>query len=164
MAAATATLSILNSFELSSNTGKVIEESQGDFADPSSEPLELSVSAVPFSSAPAIAGTCHHMPFTLATATVLKVWDDDTHKPSDFDYLHVICDEDFYVQVVGSATNFTIKCMAFVPWTMTYDQVLAAANTTDITGGTEPTMEDIDHINIGNYTGNTLDGVFTVID
>ena len=45
-----------------------------------------------------------------------------------------------------------------------FDSINAAANSTLITGGTEPTMSDIDSIALGNYSGSTANYTLAVID
>jgi hypothetical protein len=142
-----ATLSILNSFELDSN-GRLKSGKQGEADSAVGTAFELTVS-----------GTCHFLEGTLATATVITLWDDDNDFPADFDYLYC------YLQFVGTATNFTLKVEAYCPFVLPgFDELLAAASTTLITGGTEPTMESIDSVALGNYSGNTLNYTFSVID
>ncbi len=157
-------LSIFNNFELTSNGYRTISGKQGAIADADTVSLDLSTAGLPFSTAPAIAGTAHYMPGTLATATVVTAWDDDDDKPIDFDYLYYWADQDSYIQIIGSATNAVFKIMAQMPFTLSYDQIVAAANTTPIAGGTEPTGTDIDSIVIGNYSGNTMNYLFCVVD
>ncbi len=108
-------------------------------------------------------GEVHHMSSTLATATALKVWDDDTHKPSDFDLAFLVSDQDMTIQIIGSATNVALKVLAGVPFWLSYDVILAAANTTPISG-TEPTWEDIDNIVIQNNSGNDANYVFFCVN
>jgi hypothetical protein len=148
-----ATLSILNSFELDSN-GRLKSGKQGEADSAVGTAFELTVS-----------GTCHFLEGTLATATVITLWDDDNDFPADFDYLYFWADQDCYLQFVGTATNFTLKVEAYCPFVLPgFDELLAAASTTLITGGTEPTMESIDSVALGNYSGNTLNYTFSVID
>ena len=110
-----------------------------------------------------VTGDCHQMAGTLATATALKVWDDDTHKPSDFTYMFFVADVDMYIQIVGTATNATLNCVAGVPFILSYDQILAAANTTDISGSA-PSMEDIDHVVIQNNSGGDGNYFFACVN
>jgi hypothetical protein len=148
-----ATLSITNNFELDSN-GRLKTGKQGLAASGFGTPLEITVT-----------GTCHFMEGSLATATVITVWDDDNDFPADFDYLYLWADQDLYIQLIGSAGNVTIKVEATQPFVLPgFDTILPAANTTLITGGTEPTMEDIDSVALGNYSGNTANYLFAVID
>lgn len=148
------TLSIINNFELDSN-GRVKSGKQGAADDGADEPYEgLTVS-----------GTCHLVEGSLATATVVTVYDDDNDVPADFDYLYLWCDQAVYIQIIGSGSNAIFKVAAKVPFVLSgFDTVLAAADTTAITGGTEPTLTDIDSVVIGNYSGNTANYLFAVID
>lgn len=102
---------------------------------------------------------------TLATATVITMYDDDNDLPADWDYLFFWADAICYLQLIGSAGNVTHRIAAGQPFVLPgYDSILPAASTTLITGGSEPTMEDIDSIALGNYTGSTLNYLFIVID
>ena len=154
-----ATLSILNSYSMSSqghtHTGK-----QGAASDAATTSFDLTASTTP-----AITGTAHEVTGSLATATVVTIWDEDDDKPSDFDYMHLWADQDCYLQFIGTTTNFIVKVAAKVPFTISgYDNLLAAADTTAITGGTEPTLTDIDSIILGNYSGSTLNYRASIID
>lgn len=111
-----------------------------------------------------IGGQCHSMVGLILTATAVTVYDDDDDKPVDFDYLYYWCDVDTYIQIIGSATCATFKVLARAGFTLTYNKVLAAANTTPITGGSEPAVTDIDSIVIGNYSGGSGNYVFAVFD
>jgi hypothetical protein len=148
-----ATLKILNNFELERETGN-LSAKQGAEADGFADPLEVTVT-----------GTAHYVAGQLATASVATVYDDDDDVPADWDYLYFWADQDCYIQIIGSGSNFTIKVEAYHAFVLPgFDTMLAAANTTAITGGTEPTLTDIDQIVIGNYSGSTMDYVFCVID
>ena len=93
-----ATLKIINNFEITIR-GVTTSCRQGtDSAASDNDAFEVTVT-----------GNAHSMAGTLATATALKVWDDDTHKPSDFTYLFFKADVDMYIQIVGTATNATFK-------------------------------------------------------
>lgn len=148
-----ATLNIINNFELDSQ-GSVKTGKQGEIADAVTDQLPVTVT-----------GTCHHVTGSLATATVVTVYDDDNDVPADFDYLYFWCDVDMYIQIVGSGSNVIFKVEAFQPFVLPgFDTILAAADTTIITGGTEPTLTDIDSVVIGNYSGGTGNYLFAVID
>jgi len=148
-----ATLSILSNFSLDSQ-GRTVTGKQGLAADGFSEALDATVS-----------GTVHEVIGSLATATVVTVYDDDNDVPADFDYLYFWADQDCYIQITGSGTNVIFKVEASTPfWLPGFDTILAAADTTIITGGTEPTMTDVDSVVIGNYSGNTMNYHFAVID
>ena len=112
-----------------------------------------------------VTGQCHYVASTLATATVITVWDDDNDFPIDFQYLKYKADQDSYIQIVGSATNAIFKVEANKVFSLSgFDTILAAADTTIITGGTEPTLTDIDNITIGNYSGETMNYQFMLVN
>lgn len=146
-----ATLDILCSFSVTIN-GVTYTGKQGTSTDGTDDVFSVTVD-----------GKSHGLASQLATATVVTLWDDDTNSPIDFDYLFFWCDQDVTFQVVGSGSQYAIKQLAKVPIIMTYDSMLAAANTTDITT-TEPSFTDIDHVNAGNYSGTTANYVFFVVD
>ena len=148
-----ATLYITNNFELSSQ-GIDSSGKQGLAASALADPYGITVT-----------GTKHQVIGSLATAAVTTVYDDDNDTPADWDYLYYWADQISYIQIIGSGSNVIIKLAAYQPFTLAgYDVMLAAADTTAITGGTEPTGTDIDSIVIGNYSGNTMNYVFAVID
>jgi hypothetical protein len=148
-----ATLDIVSNFSLSSQ-GRTVTGKQGEATDSFSEALSATVT-----------GTVHEVIGSLATATVVTVYDDDSDVPADFDYLYFWADQDCYIQVIGSGSNVIFKVEAYTPfWLPGFDTVLAAADTTAITGGTEPTLTDVDSVVIGNYSGNTMNYHFVVID
>lgn len=148
-----ASLEIISNFSLTSQ-GIVKVGKQGAAADAATDPLSVTVT-----------GTCHYLTGVLATATVNTVYDDDDDFPIDWDYLYFWSDQICYIQIVGSGSNVILKVAVTVPfWLPGYDSVLAAANTTIITGGAEPTLTDIDSVVIGNYSGSAMNYVFAVID
>jgi hypothetical protein len=147
------TLSVVSNFSLASQ-GRTITGKQGAAADGFDTALDITVT-----------GTVHEMIGSLATATVATVYDDDNDLPADWDYLYFWADQDCYIQIIGSGSNAIFKVEATVPfWLPGFDSILAAADTTIITGGSEPTLTDIDSIVIGNYSGNTMNYHFAVID
>ena len=146
-------LSIISNFSYV-NQGVTHTGKQGLAADDFLEALDITTT-----------GPCYIIPFLLPTATVRTFWDEDSNFPVDFDHGYIWADGKIYVQLIGSATNFTMPVAATVPfWIPGFDELLAAANTTPITGGTEPTMETIDSIAIGNYTGSNVNGMLVLID
>lgn len=148
-----ATLSILNNFSLDS-LGAVDEGKQGLAADGFAETYDISVT-----------GTIHRVKGTLTTATVVTIYDDDDDVPADWDYLFYWADQTSYIQIIGSATNAIFKLAAYQPFVLPgFDSILAAGNTTIITGGSEPSVTDIDSIVLGNYSGTTMNFLFAVID
>lgn len=146
------TLKIRSDFTISVN-GRTVTGKQGATTDAADDYFEITVDGKVIES--------HEQ---LATATVRTLWDDDSHTPVDFDYFFFWADQDCYLQFVGATINFTVKVEAKVPFVLSFDSILAAADTTDITGGTEPTLEDIDHVVLGNYSGNTMNYQVALID
>lgn len=148
-----ATLNLWNYFEMSSQ-GIVKAGKQGLAADAPGDGLAVTVT-----------GTAHHVTGSLATATAVTVWDDDDDAPADWDYLFFWADQDLYIQLIGSGSNVVFKIEATQPFVLPgFDTLLAAASTTAITGGTEPTLTDIDSVVLGNYSGSTANYLFCVID
>lgn len=148
-----ATLSITNNLELTSQ-GVTTDAKQGLAASPLAEPFDITVS-----------GTVHKVIGSLPTATVRIVYDDDDDAPADWDYLYFWADQICSIQIVGSGSNVIHRVAAYQPFVLPgYGTMLAAANTTIMDGGTEPTLTDIDTVAIGNYSGNTMNYVFLVID
>ena len=91
----------------------------------------------------------------LATATALQLLDSLT-TAQPWSYLHYWADQDSYLQLIGSGSNSITKVKSLVPFVMSYDGILAAANTTPITGGATPSLQQIVSIYIANYSGTTL--------
>lgn len=148
-----ATLSITNNLELSSQ-GITTDAKQGLTTSTLAEPYDITVT-----------GTVHKVIGSLATAAVTTVYDDDNDTPADWDYLYFWADQICYIQIIGSGSNAIFKIAPYQPFVLPgYDVILAAADTTAITGGAEPSGTDIDSIVIGNYSGNTMNYVFAVID
>lgn len=148
-----ATLSIVSNFSLPTQ-GRTLTGKQGAATDSFDEALDITVD-----------GQVHEVIGSLATATVVTAYDDDDDVPADWDYLYFWADQDCYIQIIGSASNVIFKVEATVPfWLSGFDSVLAAANTTAITGGSEPILTDIDSIVIGNYSGSTMNYHLAIID
>lgn len=145
-------LEIINNLSVASQ-GVTTTAKQGAIADGPSDVHVISV-----------AGDVHQVKREIATATVHTVFDDDDDQPTDFDYLHLWTSCDMYIQIIGSGSHVVFKVYAKTPFTMTYDTILAAANTTAITGGAEPSLTDIDSILVGNYSGSAGNYVFTIVD
>jgi hypothetical protein len=149
-----ATLSIINNFSLDSN-GRTKEGKQGLAADAIADAY----------TALAVTGTTHYVEGVLATAAVATVYDDDDDLPADWDYRYFWADQICYIQIIGPTMNVIFKVAPYVPFVLPgYDSILAAANATPITGGAEPTLSDIDSVVIGNYSGNSMNYLFAVID
>lgn len=153
-------LNVTNAFSVTIN-GVTYVGKQGAIAGSASDAFAYTID-----------GAIHLASNPLATATVVTVYDDDDDKPVDFNYLFFWADVDMYIQIIGSGTNVIFKQMAFMPYVMAHPGtvaatkcgMLAAANTTIMTGGTEPTLTDIDSVVLGNYSGSTGNYFFAVID
>ncbi len=142
-----ATINIIDNFSVEID-GITYSGKQGEAADSATDEYGISIT-----------GDAHVVPFTLATATAHTIFDDDDDFPIDFSFMFIWCDQDIYIQVIGSATCFTVKQLAKVPFKLTYDSILAAANTTPITGGSEPAVTDVDSVVLGNYSGTSARGL-----
>ncbi len=148
-----ATLEILNTFSITTK-GNTFSGKHGAITLSETDPFEITV-----------AGDLHLVPGTLATATVVTVYDDDDDVPADWDYLFYWADQITYIQIIGPTMNVKFKVAAYQPFVLPgYDSIFAAADATPITGGTEPTMSDIDSVVLGNYTGTSANYLFAVID
>lgn len=147
-----ATLEILDSFTTEIN-GITYSGKQGSATDNVDTPFAVTLT-----------GQIHDGGTQLATASVAKVWDKDTHFPTTFLQVFLWSDQDLYIQLVTAATNSIMKCTAKTPYRITFNGLLAAADTTDITGGSEPTLAALDHINLGNYSGNTANYTFKLMN
>lgn len=151
-----ATLNLTNFFSLvaqgTERTGK-----QGTSTDAFQTPFPVTVT-----------GTGEFLTGSLATATVRTIHDDTTDFPASIDYLYYWADQNSYIQLVFATTNVILPVLAKVPFVLgplAANLVgLAAANTTIITGGTQPTLTDLDKVVIGNYSGSTMNFSFAVID
>lgn len=151
-----ATLKIINNFTLDSD-GILTLAKQGAAANLITD--EQSLTTV------TITGTCHYRKGTLATATANTIYDSSNDYPATFDYLFFWADVAMYLQLIGSATCSTQKVAALVPFVLAgYGIILGAANTTPITGGTEPVCTAVTKAVIGNYSGGSGNYVFGVID
>ena len=109
-------------------------------------------------------GHVHGQSGALATGSVRTLWDEDDDNPAGFDYLFFWADQDCYLQVIGQTTNFTVKVEAKVPFTLSSDQIVAAANTTANTAGVTPSVEAVDSVVLSNVSGTELNYLLRVID
>lgn len=154
------TLSITNNFEVTIN-GTTYTGKQGAVGSNFDTSYDITVD-----------GAIHISSNPLATATVVTAYDDDDDKPVDFNFIFFWSDVDMYIQLIGSGTNVIFKQRAFFPFTLGHSgtvagsmgALLAAANTTIMSGGAEPSLTDIDSIVIGNYSGGTGNYFLAVID
>ncbi len=146
-----ATLNIKNNFEMTSD-GVSISGKQGDAADNDTDAFEVTVT-----------GNSHYVKGTLATASIVTVYDDDDDVPADWVYLYLWNEVDMYIQIIGPTQSVIFKVLAKAGFTLTYDSILAAASATAISGGAEPSIVDIDSIVLGNYSGGPGRYLFAVI-
>ncbi len=84
--------------------------------------------------------------------------------PLDWLYFHYWTDQTSYIQFITAATNVIFKIGAYSPFSFGgFNKLLAAANTTPITGGSEPVAADIKKVVLGNYSGTTMNYVLSII-
>ncbi len=153
-----ASLDIIGNFEITIR-GKTISLWQGTSADgAATDAMRVTVT-----------GDAAQVPFTLATATALTIWDDDDDKPADFDFFFFVADQDMFIQFIMSATSFTIPVLAGVPFMLAPKtdaltaKALGAASTTPMSGSA-PSVTEIDSIVIQNNSGNSATGFAFVVD
>ncbi len=148
-----ATLSIINSFSIPIG-GNTFTGKQGLVADAIGDNYDITV-----------AGDAHIVPGTLATATAVTLFDDDDDVPIDWDYLYLWASGICYLQLIAGSTSVVHKIAAYQPFVLPgYDSMLPAASATPITGGSEPSLTDIDSAVLGNYSGASINFLFAVID
>lgn len=147
----TVNLNIANYFSVVSNGSQAMGKQGNATDDPKTE------------YAISITGNVTRKANTLATATVNQLYGtQDLLTP--FTYLHFWADQDCYLQFIGSSTNVTVKVKALVPYVMSVDGILPAANTTEITGGATPSLQTIASIYLGNYSGTTLNYTISLVN
>lgn len=147
-----ATLNITNFFELDSQ-GAVKTGKQGTSTDGPKTPFPVTVT-----------GLCHQITGTVADDAIETIWDEDSDTPADFDYLHFWADQDCYLQIIGAATNVIFPIEAKVPFVLSANTMLAAADTTAMTAGVAPSVAAIDSIIVSNMSGSALNYVASIID
>lgn len=111
-----------------------------------------------------VTGTRHTAVGSIADDAIATIWDEDDDNPTDFDFLHFWADQDCFLQIIGTATNTIFPVKAKVPFTLSGNTILAAADTTVMTAGVEPTLTAIDSIVVSNMSGSTLNYVASIID
>lgn len=144
-------LTVVTNFEVTSQ-GTTLTGKQGLASSDFAEGYDITVT-----------GYVQRIIGAISTASVRKLYDDDEDFPTDPLYWHFWADGNCYLQFVGTGTNFILPIAAYVPQTLYGATMLAAASTTDITGGSEPVLADIDHINVGNYSGASISYALAVI-
>lgn len=148
-----ASLNILNRFSVVGTGAVEHSGKQGAVADGVNDELVVTVS-----------GDVHQVSGTLATAAVRTVYDNDDDAPTSWNYLWFWCSVDMYLQIILATGNLIHKVLATTPFNMSWPSALVAANTTVIAGGVEPTLEAVDSIVIGNYSGGSGTFNFAVVD
>lgn len=101
-----------------------------------------------------INGYVKRMSLSLATATALKIWDSSVDSPTTFSYLWFNADQNCYLQFITSATNFICQTVKGVPFTLSAQTILCAANTTPISGSA-PSTTVIAKIYVQQNSGNS---------
>lgn len=153
-----ATLKLINYMILNSQGVDTVGK-QGNILDASTDLYNPATSTV------LIAGDKHDVRKTLATATVVTAYDDSASAVTGFDYGFFWADVDMYVQLVTASVQVIHKVLAKTPYVIPgYGTCLPAANTTIMSGGTEPTTVEIKKINIGNYSGSTGNFILLLVD
>lgn len=149
-----ATLSVLNQFTTIIN-GRPMAGFQGTSDDIATDEMDITLT-----------GQVKQLASQLATATVLKVYDDAVDTcVANLLYLWYKADQRTYIQLVSAATNVVIGPLAAnVPISIgAYSsfKLLAEDDNIDaITGGAEPSTADVKQVYIGNYSGSTCNFEF----
>lgn len=147
-----ATLNVWNHLSMV-NDGSEVTAKHGTTTDAPQDPFAITAT-----------GSVFRVKGTLATATVRTLWDEDNQFPATFLYAHLWVDQISYLQLVAQATNVIHRVAAKQPFVLPgYSTVLGAASTTIITGGTEPTLSQIDSIILGNYSGSTANYCLSLV-
>jgi len=146
------TLQVVNYFKLTAQ-GLLTVGKQGETADDVDTPYSLTIT-----------GPFHHLTAQLGTASIMTLWNGAVNSPASFKYLFLWADRDVYLQLVTASKNVVIKVAAKLPFVLPGDVILPTTNTTSITGGAEPAPETITLATLGNYSGQTADVVFAVIN
>lgn len=138
-----ATLNIQNRFEVLAQGGLVTgREAPSALGNPPNYGLSVT-------------GLADKQVGSLATAAVVTLWSASVGRPSSWTYFHVVADQNVDLQLVGTGSNVILALLANVPFTLGVQSLLAAASTTAITGGAQPSLTTIQSINLGNYSGST---------
>lgn len=110
-----------------------------------------------------VTGLIHKRKVTLVTGSsgVTKVFDSANDVPANPVYWFWWCDQASYIQFMTASINFTVPVAAKAPFVISSNNMLAAANTTAFT--TEPSVAAIAKVYVGQYSGNTANGLFAGI-
>ncbi len=144
------TLSLSNFFSYV-NQGQTISGSQGPITATSSTPLAVTTT-----------GPSKYLEGTVATATAQTVYTAANDFPATFINFFYWADQASYLQIIGSATNVVIACAATQPFVLGNNQILAAANTTPISGSA-PSVTAVGKVVIQNNSGTTMNFLFAII-
>ena len=146
-------LSIINNLNVTPQGGSLVTAKQGTPTSAFLDPYNIVAT-----------GQSKQVASQLATATVITIYDDSVDSPTDFIYMHYWADQTTYLQAITAATNFVLKLGAYIPFCFGgFNAMLAAANTNVITGAATPSTADIKKVLLGNYSGTTVNYVFTVV-
>ena len=149
----TAAFNILHAIQGTTLSGQAVAGQQGPIGSPSSTPINLaSVSLTGIFGSPTFTGYSWAEDGTLATGTALKIYDATIMKPATWNYFFLVCDQALYVQPITSATNVIFQILPGVPYCMSVDGLLAAANTTPMSGSA-PTLVVLSTVYIQNNSG-----------
>lgn len=152
-------IEVLNNFEMTIR-GVTFTGKQGLAADGITEAFAISVD-----------GKAHAMAFELAVDTTKTLWDDDDDLPDDFDFMFFWGDQNCFLQVIASATNFIVPVLAKVPFILAPKidaasptaKCLGAANTTAMSA--TPSTTEIDSILVRHaIASTTMNGYFFLVD
>ena len=145
-----ATISIITNATLT-NQGLSDYVKQGNATD------AITTGYAPSASDWTLNGQIYNNGGTLATATVVTAWQSAQDYPTGFQYGIFWSDQNCYIQAITAGTNNVQKVLKQLPFVFPgFGSIIAAANTTAITGGAEPSVAAITKIVLGNYSGTTM--------
>lgn len=139
-------------FSLDSGGGETTGK-QGSTTDAPQVPFPITVD-----------GYVHKTQGIIADDAIGTIWDEDEDSPVDFSYCHIWTDQDCFLQVIMTATSFTIPILAKVPFTLAGNTGLGAASTTPMTAGVAPSVTAIDSLILSNLSGSAMNFVATFVD
>ncbi len=109
-------------------------------------------------------GLVHQVTGQVDDDEIQTIWDEDDDAPGDMAYFHFWADQDCYLQIIATATNVVFPILAKVPFVLSGNTLLAAANTTPLVAGATPSTTEIDSIIVSNVSGSTLNFVASIVD
>jgi hypothetical protein len=152
-------LNIVNNYDLEAQ-GISLVGKQGNITDAVDDPYNIASDTTV-----TIAGNRMNPGGTLATASVQLVYDASVAPLATFDYGHFWADQDACIQLITSATEVRFHVRAKVPFVIPgFGKMVASAGTSAIAGNSEPTYTTIAKIYVGNYSGNSMNYILTLID